>query len=488
MSILKLSVKELRKKITNKEISVPEVVKAQLAHIEKTNPLYNAYHDINKNALLRAETVQKEIEAGTLDSAFAGVPVAVKDNICTTEMTTTCGSKMLTGFHSPYNATVVKRLQKAGAVIMGKANMDEFAMGSTSETCYYGAVKNPWNPEHVSGGSSGGSAVAVASYGAFASLGSDTGGSIRQPAAYCNMTGVKPTYGSVSRFGLVAYGSSLDQIGPIAHNIEDAAAMLAIISGYDDQDSTSLKQGPFDFNDCLKEDLEGKKIGIPVNYLGEGIDPEIKAAIYEAAKKLSELGAECEEFILPMVDYAVPAYYIIASAEASSNLSRFDGIKYGYHPKKFTDLEDLYLTARSEGFGMEVKRRIMLGTFALSSGYYDAYYQKALKVKALIKQAFDGAFAKYDTILSPVAPTVAPKLGESLNNLLQMYLSDIYTVSVNLAGIPAVSLPCGFNKENLPIGMQFLGQALSEKTLVQLAYAYQSITEHHHKKPQLEVL
>lgn len=483
--MLNLTMKELREKLKNHEITVAELAAAQLARIEKYDGLYNAYNALNPEIMARAEEVQKAIDGG-LDTPVAGIPIAIKDNIATKTMPTTASSKILDGFMSPYDATVIEKLEAAGAVIIGKTNMDEFAMGSTTETSYFGVSRNPWDSEKAPGGSSGGSAVAVAADEAVIALGSDTGGSIRQPCAYCGITGMKPTYGTVSRYGLLAYGSSLDQIGPVAKSVEDCAALLEVICGHDPKDSTSIRDSACDFSGAFNADLSGNVIGLPMNYLGDGLNAEIKDAIMAAAKHFESLGAKVEEFEMPMIDYAVPAYYIIASAEASSNLSRYDGIKYGYHPESFEDLDDLYLKARSEGFGLEVKRRIMLGAFALSSGYYDAYYQKALKVKALIMQAFDKAFKKYDAILSPVAPNTAPRLGESLTDPLQMYLTDIYTVSVNLAGLPGLSLPCGFDKDGMPIGMQLLGREMSEKTLINLGYAYQSTTDFHTRKPVLK--
>lgn len=470
------TVKELRGELAA-GTSPKALCSEYLARIKKYDARYHCFNMVDEAAAEKAA-------AG--EGPLAGIPIAIKDNIATTDLPTTCSSKILQGFMSPYDATVIGKLREAGAVILGKTNMDEFAMGSTTETSYTGVTKNPWDETKVPGGSSGGSAAAVAAGLAPIALGSDTGGSIRQPCAYCGLTGIKPTYGAVSRYGLLAYGSSLDQIGPIAHTAEDCAALLSVIAGYDEKDSTSAKNVDFDFTAALHDDLRGKKLGLPVNYLGEGLDPQIEAAIRAACEQFAALGAEVEEFEMPMIEYAVPAYYIIASAEASSNLSRYDGIKYGYHPEKFTDLEDLYLSARSEGFGLEVKRRIMLGTFALSSGYYDAYYQKALKVRALIRRAFDEAFAKYDAIISPVAPTTAPHLGESLTDPLAMYLSDIYTVSVNLVGIPAISLPCGFDEGGMPIGMQLLGNLMSEEKLVNLAHAYQLRTDWHKQKPDLK--
>ncbi|HIU09934.1 MAG TPA: Asp-tRNA(Asn)/Glu-tRNA(Gln) amidotransferase subunit GatA [Candidatus Avidehalobacter gallistercoris] len=474
--------KGLREKLLAGEITSAELTEQYLAKIAAEDAAYHAYNTVNEAAKTRAAEVDRQLMAG-LNTPLAGVPIAVKDNIATEDMPTTCSSKILQGFISPYNATVIDKLADAGAVLLGKTNMDEFAMGSTTETSYTGVTKNPWNTAKVPGGSSGGSAAAVAAGLAPVALGSDTGGSIRQPCAYCGLTGIKPTYGAVSRYGLLAYGSSLDQIGPIAHTAADCAAVLQVIAGHDEKDSTSAKNVNFDFSGALNDNIVGKRIGLPRNYLGEGLNAEIRAAILAAAEQFAALGAEIEEFEMPMMDYAVPAYYIIASAEASSNLSRYDGIKYGYHPESFSDLEDLYLSARSEGFGLEVKRRVMLGTFALSSGYYDAYYQKALKVRALIRQAFDAAFGKYDAILSPVAPTTAPNLGESLSDPLAMYLSDIYTVAVNLVGIPAIALPCGFDAAGMPIGMQLLGAVWSDDKLVNLAHAYQMHTDWHEYVP-----
>jgi aspartyl-tRNA(Asn)/glutamyl-tRNA(Gln) amidotransferase subunit A len=367
----------------------------------------------------------------------------------------------------------VLNLEKAGAIILGKTNMDEFAMGSTTETSAFGATKNPWNSEHVPGGSSGGSAAAVAANECFYALGSDTGGSIRQPAGYCGVVGMKPTYSTVSRYGLIAYGSSLDQIGPLCKDVKDCATILEVIASHDVKDSTSVKRDDTDFTSALVDDVRGMKIGIPKDYFGEGLDSEVKEAVLKAAKVLEEKGAIVEEFDLSLVEYAIPAYYTIAAAEASSNLERFDGIKYGYRTEEFTDLHNMYKKTRSEGFGAEVKRRIMLGSFVLSSGYYDAYYLKALRVKALIKKAFDDAFGKYDVILGPVAPTTAPKLGASLSDPIKMYLGDIYTISVNLAGLPGICLPCGVDSKGLPIGLQLIGDCFKEKNIIQTAYAYE---------------
>ena len=484
MSLMSLTAVELGKKIKNKEITVKEAVEESLKNIEIIEKDVNSFVTLDKEgALKQAEEVQKKIDNGELTSPLAGVPVAIKDNMCTEGILTSCSSKILSNFVPTYTATAVEKLKEAGAVIIGKTNMDEFAMGSTSETSYYGATKNPWDLNRVPGGSSGGSAAAVAAEEVPYALGSDTGGSIRQPAAFCGVTGIKPTYGRVSRYGLIAYGSSLDQIGPIAKDVTDCATILEIICQHDDKDSTSYSEAASDFTSALVDDVKGMKIGIPSDYLAEGIEPEVKEAILNAAKVLEEKGAEVSEFSLGMVEYAIPAYYIIASAEASSNLERFDGVKYGYRTSEYTDLHNMYKKTRSEGFGAEVKRRIMLGSFVLSSGYYDAYYVKALKTKALIKKAFDDAFEKYDVILGPVAPTTALKCGESLSDPIKMYLGDIYTVSVNLAGLPGISLPCGYDKNGLPIGLQLIGQTFNEKTIIRAAYSYEQSRAY--KRPEL---
>ena len=474
MDLMSLTAVELGQKIKNKEVTVKEAVEESLRRIDALEKDINSFVTVDKEgALKQAEEVQKKIDSGELTGPLAGVPVAIKDNMCTKGLLTTCSSKILGNFVPTYTATAVEKLKEAGAVIIGKTNMDEFAMGSTSETSYYGATKNPWDTDRVPGGSSGGSAAAVAAEEVPYALGSDTGGSIRQPASFCGVTGIKPTYGRVSRYGLIAYGSSLDQIGPIAKDVRDCATILEIICQHDDKDSTSYKDAASDFTSALVDDVKGMKIGIPSDYFAEGIDSEVKEAVLAAAKVLEEKGAIVEEFSLGMVDYAIPAYYIIASAEASSNLERFDGVKYGYRTADYTDLHNMYKKTRSEGFGAEVKRRIMLGSFVLSSGYYDAYYVKALKTKALIKKAFDDAFARYDVILGPVAPTTALKCGESLSDPIKMYLGDIYTVSVNLAGLPGISLPCGYDKNGLPIGLQLLGQTFDEKSILRAAYAYE---------------
>lgn len=478
MSILDYTAVELSDRIKRGEIKVAEAVEAVFARIDSVEETMNCYVTLEKEkALKQAEEVQERIDKGELTGPLAGVPFAIKDNMCTEGMLTTCSSKILSNFVPTFSAEAVVNLKKAGAVIIGKTNMDEFAMGSTTETSYYGVTRNPRNPEHVPGGSSGGSAAAVAANECFAALGSDTGGSIRQPASYCGVVGLKPTYGTVSRYGLIAYGSSLDQIGPLTKDVTDCAAVMEAIASHDLKDSTSMKREDTDFMKALVKDVKGMRIGIPRDYFGEGLDCEVKEAVLKAADVLKQQGAIVEEFDLSLVEYAIPTYYTIAAAEASSNLERFDGVKYGYRAEGVEDLHPMYKHTRSEGFGPEVKRRIMLGSFVLSSGYYDAYYLKALRVKALIKKAFDDAFAKYDVILGPVAPTTAPKLGESLSDPIKMYLGDIYTISINLAGLPGISIPCGEDKKGLPIGLQLIGDCFQEKKLIRAAYTYEQCKE-----------
>lgn len=474
MSILDLTALELGKKIKAGEITSPQATEAVIKQIKAVEEQVHSYVTLDEEgAMKRAKEVQAQIEAGTLTGPLAGVPAAIKDNMCTKGMRTTCSSKILENFVPTYTAEAVLNLEKAGAVILGKTNMDEFAMGSTTETSAYGVTRNPWNTEHVPGGSSGGSCAAVAANECFYALGSDTGGSIRQPSSFCGVTGIKPTYGTVSRYGLIAYGSSLDQIGPVAKDVSDCAAILEAISSHDLKDSTSMAHTDCNFTSALKDDVKGMKIGIPSSYFGEGLDEEVKAAILKAADILKEKGAVVETFDLGLVDYAIPAYYVIASAEASSNLSRFDGVKYGYRTKEYEGLHNMYKKTRSEGFGPEVKRRIMLGSFVLNSGYYDAYYLKALRTKALIKKEFDKAFAKYDLILAPASPDTAPKLGASLSDPLKMYLGDIYTISVNLAGLPGMTVPCGLDSKGLPIGMQLIGDCFKEKDIIRAGYAFE---------------
>ena len=478
MSILDMTALELGKRIQSGDITAVQAAEASLARIKAVEPSIHAYVTVNEEKTMeQAGKVQAEIEAGRLSGPLAGVPVAIKDNMCTEGMRTTCSSRILENFIPAYTAQAVANLEQAGAVILGKTNMDEFAMGSTTETSAFGVTRNPWNPEHAPGGSSGGSCAAVAAGECFYALGSDTGGSIRQPSSFCGVTGIKPTYGTVSRYGLIAYGSSLDQIGPVAKDVSDCAAVLEVLASHDPKDSTSMERSDCDFTAALSEDVRGMRIGIPESYFGQGLDQEVKDAVLEAARVLGEKGAIVETFDLKLVEYAIPAYYVIASAEASSNLSRFDGVKYGYRAPEYEGLHSMYKKSRSQGFGPEVKSRIMLGSFVLSSGYYDAYYLKALRTKALIKKEFDRAFASYDVILAPAAPATAPRLGQSLGDPLKMYLGDIYTISVNLAGLPGISLPCGLDSKGLPIGLQLIGDCFKEKSIIRAAYAYEKARE-----------
>lgn len=474
MGLLDLTAVELAGQIKSGKTTAVEAMEAVIANIDSKEGELNCYVTFDREAALSAaKEAQKKIEAGELTGPLAGVPIAIKDNMCTEGVLTTCSSKILGNFIPQFSSEAVKRIEEAGAVVIGKTNMDEFAMGSTTETSAYGPTKNPWNIEHVPGGSSGGSAAAVAANECFCALGSDTGGSIRQPASYCGVVGMKPTYGTVSRYGLIAYGSSLDQIGPLCKDVTDCATIMEVIASHDKKDSTSVERKDTDFTSALVDDVAGMRIGIPRDYFGEGLDPQVKEAVLSAAEVLKSKGAIVEEFGLSLVEYAIPTYYTIAAAEASSNLERFDGVKYGFRAKDYDGLHSMYKKTRSEGFGPEVKRRIMLGSFVLSSGYYDAYYLKALRVKAMIKKAFDEAFAKYDVILGPVAPTTAPKLGSSLADPIKMYLGDIYTISVNLAGLPGISVPCGKDDNGLPIGVQLIGDCFNEKKLIQTAYAYE---------------
>ena len=474
MSISDMTALELGRRIQSGDITAVQAAEASLARIKAMEPSVHAFVTVNEEKTMeQAGKVQADIEAGRLKGPLAGVPVAIKDNMCTKGMRTTCSSRILGNFIPTYTAQAVSNLEQAGAVILGKTNMDEFAMGSTTETSAFGVTRNPWNLEHVPGGSSGGSCAAVAAGECFYALGSDTGGSIRQPSSFCGVTGIKPTYGTVSRYGLIAYGSSLDQIGPVAKDVSDCAAVLEVLASHDPKDSTSMERGDCDFTSALSEDVRGMRIGIPESYFGQGLDQEVKDAVLEAAGILGEKGAIVETFDLKLAEYAIPAYYVIASAEASSNLSRFDGVKYGYRAPEYQGLHSMYKKSRSLGFGPEVKRRIMLGSFVLSSGYYDAYYLKALRTKALIKKEFDRAFASYDVILAPAAPSTAPRLGQSLGDPLKMYLGDIYTISVNLAGLPGISLPCGLDSKGLPIGLQLIGDCFKEKNIIRAAYAYE---------------
>ena len=471
MEIFELTALELGAALKKGEVALQDVLFQTQDRIYTCQEENNAFISITKPDL--APTIG--------DSLLAGVPMALKDNICTKGVKTSCASKILGGFIPPYNASIVEKLIAAGAISMGKLNMDEFAMGSTSETSFYGPVRNPWDLSRVSGGSSGGAAAAVAAGEVWYAIGSDTGGSIRQPAAYCGVTGMKPTYGTVSRYGLIAYASSLDQMGPVARSAADCAAVLDIIQGKDPYDATSLSGYYGNLLSSLSGDVKGLRIGLPTDCFGEGLDPEVRQAVLDAAQVLKSRGAIVEEFSLPIMEYVVPAYYIIACAEASSNLSRFDGVKYGWRAENYEDLTDLYTKTRSEGFGSEVKRRILLGTFVLSTGYYDAYYKKALQVKSIIKTAYDDAFQKYDMLLTPVTPATAPQLGESLSDPLKMYLSDIYTVPLNLAGLPGISIPCGFDSNGMPIGAQLIGPALGDSVILNAAHSYQLETDFHKK-------
>lgn len=473
MELYEYSLSEISAKLKNKEISSVETTKCCLDRIKKSN--LNAFNYIaEEQALANAQKADEILAKGENLSPLTGVPIAVKDNICTEDMPTTCSSKILEGYRPPYSASVVKKLKNAGAVILGKTNMDEFAMGSSNETSYFGCALNPHDNERVPGGSSGGSAASVGGNLAYAALGSDTGGSIRQPAALCGVVGLKPTYGTVSRYGLIAFGSSLDQIGPMTRTVKDSAIMLNALSGYDSMDSTSQNITYPDYTNALKGDVKGLKIGVPKEYFGEGITDEVKEPVLKAIKAFEKGGAEIVEISLPCTDVGLSVYYIIACAEACSNLARFDGIKYGYRTKSFDDLIDLYTKTRTEGFGAEVKRRIMLGNYVLSSGYYDAYYNKALKVRTLIKQDFQQAFEKCDIIAGPTSPCTAFKLGEKSEDPLCMYLSDVYTVNVNIAGIPAISVPCGKDNNNMPVGLQLTGKAFDECSILNAAHYYET--------------
>ena len=480
--LLKLSALELGAAIQRGEVSIREATRTALTAMEEREGELNCFiTQTADRALERADALQAGVKEA--QNPLYGVPMALKDNICTQGVKTTCASKILGDFAPPYQATAAQRLEEAGAVCLGKVNMDEFAMGSTTETSYYGPTRNPWDRQRVPGGSSGGAAAAVAGRECWYALGSDTGGSIRQPASYCGVTGIKPTYGTVSRYGLIAYASSLDQIGPLGRTAADCAAILDAIQGKDSRDSTSLDVPAGGLLASLTGDVKGMKIGLPAQCFGSGLDSEVEKAVRGAAQVLKDRGAELVELDFPVMDYVIPTYYMIAAAEASSNLSRFDGVKYGWRAEGYEDLTDLYCKTRTQGFGSEVKRRILLGTFVLSSGYYDAYYKKALQAKKVIREAFRSAFQTCDLLLTPVAPTTAPKLGESLSDPLQMYLSDIYTVSVNLAGLPGLSMPCGFDGAGLPIGCQLIGPALGEAKVLGAAHAFQLDTDYHKRSP-----
>lgn len=482
----KLTIHEIKDKIANKEVSIKEVLDDTFKRLEEVEAKIDAFVSINKEyAYKKAEELQAKLEAGEDIGILGGVPVAIKDNMCMRNVKTTCGSRMLENFVSPYDATVVKKLEEAGAIIVGVTNMDEFAMGSSTASSYVKKTKNPWDLERVPGGSSGGSAAAVSADAVFAALGSDTGGSIRQPASYCSVVGLKPTYGLVSRYGLVAFASSLDQIGPFAKDTMDSAIMLNAIAGYDNMDTTSVNMEKKDYVKALTGNVKGLRIGIPTDFIKEGVNPEVKQAFDSAISKLKELGAEVKEIKLDYAPYALAAYYIIQPAEASSNLARYDGIKYGYRTENFEDLTDIYCNSRTEGFGNEVKRRIMLGTYVLSSGYYDAYYKRAGQVRTLIKDEFNKRFEEVDIIAIPTAPNTSFKFGEKDANPVEMYLEDIFTVPVNVAGLPGISIPCGFDSKGLPIGLQFIAKAFNEETLLNAAYSFETNTEFHKQKPNV---
>ncbi len=478
MNITKLTVHELQEKLKSKELTIEQITKAYVENIEKYEKDVQAFiTPLKEDALKQAQEIQTKVENKEITNSLAGIPIGIKDNICTKGVKTTCASKMLENFVAPYNATVMEKINNENMINLGKLNMDEFAMGASTEYSYFKKTRNPWNLNTVPGGSSGGVAAAVVANMVPWALGSDTGGSIRQPASFCGVVGLKPTYGLVSRYGLVAFASSLDQIGPITKDVEDAAILLNVIAGHDEKDSTSTNKEKIDYTKALKNDVKGLKIGIPKEYFGEGINSEVKQSLEEAIETYKELGATVEEFSLNIADYALATYYIIACAEASSNLGRFDGIRYGYRTENYSDLKELFRNSRSEGFGAEVKRRIILGTYVLSSGYYDAYYKKAQQVRTLVKKEFDKAFEKYDVLLTPTSPTVAFEIGTRSNNPLEMYLADICTVSVNIAGLPGISIPCGVDSNGMPIGMQLIGNKFKEETILNAAYTYEQETK-----------
>ena len=488
MELYEYTVHELMDKLETKEIKLSDITKAYSDRINDKEKDVNAFVTVQaEEALKKSQEIEQKVENGEINSKFAGIPIGIKDNICTKGVKTTCSSKMLENFVAPYNATVVEKLNNEGLISLGKLNMDEFAMGASTEYSAFEKTRNPWNLNTVPGGSSGGSAAAVAANLVPWALGSDTGGSIRQPASFCGVVGLKPTYGLVSRFGLVAFASSLDQIGPITKDVKDSAMLLNLIAGHDEKDTTSVNKEKADYVKALKNDVKGLKIGVPKEFFGEGINEEVKEKLNQAIEKYKELGAEVEEFSLNIAEYSLATYYIIACAEASSNLGRFDGIRYGYRTENFESLKDIYINSRSEGFGEEVKRRIILGTYVLSSGYYDAYYKKAQQVRTLVKQEFNKAFSKYDVLLTPTSPTVAFEIGTRSNNPLEMYLADICTVSVNIAGLPGISVPCGVDKKGMPIGMQLIGNKFQEETILNAAYTYeQAIKFRENFKPEFK--
>ena len=488
MNITELTVHELQEKIKNKELTITEITKAYADRINEKERDVQAFVTIlTDEAVKQAEEIQTKVESGEITGEFAGIPIGIKDNMCTKGVKTTCSSHMLENFIAPYDATVVENLNNENMINLGKLNMDEFAMGGSTEYSYFKKTRNPWNLNKVPGGSSGGSAAAVAANLVPWALGSDTGGSIRQPSSFCGVVGLKPTYGLVSRYGLVAFASSLDQIGPITKDVYDSAMLLNLIAGHDERDTTSSNIEKKDYTKCLKNDVKGLKIGVPKEFFGEGINEEVKKSLETAIEKYKEMGAVVEECSLDIAKYSLATYYIIACAEASSNLGRFDGIRYGYRAKEFKNLRDLYKKSRSEGFGPEVKRRIILGTYVLSSGYYDAYYKKAQQVRTLVMNEFNKAFEKYDVILTPTSPTVAFDIGSKSDNPLEMYLADICTVSVNIAGLPGISVPCGVDSQGMPIGMQLIGNKFQEETILNAAYTYEQATKFREKyKPEFK--
>jgi len=486
MELYQKTIHDIAAHLKAKKLSSVELTKATLAHLKAVEPKVQSFITVTEEtALAQAAEADKKIASGTNVTPLTGIPLGIKDLLCTKGVQTTCASKMLEGFKPPYNATVVERLNAAGAVMVGKTNMDEFAMGSSTETSYYKKTKNPWNLSCVPGGSSGGSASCVSADQAFGSLGSDTGGSIRQPASLCGIVGLKPTYGRVSRYGLIAFASSLDQIGPMTKDVEDCALMMNVISGHDEKDSTSADVAVPDYAVEMKKSIKGLKIGIPKEFFPKELNPEVSEAVKKAIEQLKSLGAEVHEISLPHSPYSLAAYYVLAPSEASSNLARYDGVRYGLRVSG-ENIVEMYSKTRAAGFGPEVKRRIMLGTYALSSGYYDAYYLKALKVRRLIKQDYDKAFEKVDVIVTPTVPNPAFKFGEKTDNPLTMYLEDIFTISINIAGVPALSLPCGISKTDLPIGLQIIGKPFDEAALLKTAYAYEQSTDWHKRKPSLK--
>ena len=488
MDITELTVHELQEKLKSKELTITEITKAYTNRINEKEKDVQAFVTVlAEEANEQAEEIEVKIKNGEIKGELAGIPIGIKDNMCTKGIKTTCSSRMLENFVAPYDATVIEKINAENMIDLGKLNMDEFAMGGSTEYSYFKKTRNPWNLNKVPGGSSGGSAAAVAYNMVPWALGSDTGGSIRQPSSFCGVVGLKPTYGLVSRYGLVAFASSLDQIGPITKDVYDSAMLLNLIAGHDEKDTTSEKREKIDYTKCLKNDVKGLKIGVPKEFFGEGINEEVKQSLENAIKKYKELGAEIEEFSLDIAQYALATYYIVACAEASSNLGRFDGIRYGYRTKEFKNLKELYRKSRSEGFGPEVKRRIILGTYVLSSGYYDAYYKKAQQVRTLVMNEFDKAFEKYDVILTPTSPTVAFDIGSKSDNPLEMYLADICTVSVNIAGLPGISIPCGVDKEGMPIGMQLIGNKFCEETILNAAYTFEQAIQFREKyKPEFK--